>query len=199
MAGKCCIVGCDRPARSLGMCSVHYRRARDGKSMAAPVRQVLRHLSDGDRIKAKILVAANGCWEWQASRTPLGYGQMRFRGTRELAHRAAWIVFCGPIPKDDSAYGTLGVLHRCDNPSCVNPEHLFLGDQRSNAIDSVSKKRWGPRGCKGESHGRAIVTEEIVRAIRASSETARQCAEKYGLSIGAIRHIRAGRSWKHVV
>lgn len=199
MATKCCIDGCERIARSLGMCGPHYRRGRDGKNMAAPIRQVLRHLSDADRIKAKVIVAASGCWEWQASRTPLGYGQMRFQGTRVLAHRAAWIVFRGPIPPDDSAYGTLGVLHHCDNPCCVNPEHLFLGDQRSNALDSVTKERWGPRGCKGEAHGRALVTEEIVRTIRASSATARQCALEYGLSIPAVHHIRARRTWKHVI
>lgn len=199
MEPNCCVVGCDRPARALGMCTVHYTRARNGKNMGAPIRQVLRHLPDDERIKAKVLVTGKGCWEWQASRTPLGYGQMRFRGTRELAHRASWVVFCGPIPADpNAAYGTLGVLHRCDNPPCVNPEHLFLGDAHSNAVDSVAKGRWGPRGLKGEAHGRSIATEEIVRAIRASSETARECAVKYGLSIGAVRHIRAGRSWKHV-
>lgn len=198
MAAKCCIEGCDRPSRSLGMCGPHYRRAHDGQSMAKPVRQVLRHLSDADRIKAKSIVTETGCWQWQASRTPLGYGQMRYQGTRELSHRVSWMVFKGPIPASDSVYGTLGVLHKCDNPGCVNPDHLFLGDQRSNAVDSVSKGRWGRRGAKGEAHGRALVTEEIVRAIRSSAATARECAIKYGLSTGAVRHIRARRSWKHI-
>lgn len=199
MAGKCCIEGCERPSRSLGMCGPHYRRARDGRTLLGPVREVIRHLSDDERLRAKTRIdPVTGCWEWQASRTPLGYGQMRFRGTRELAHRVSWMLFRGPIPRDDSSYGTPGVLHRCDNPCCVNPEHLFLGDQQANAKDSVTKGRWGKRGCKGESHGRAIVTEDIVRAIRASSATARECAETYGLSIGAVRHIRARRTWTHV-
>ena len=198
---SCCIEGCDREEYSKGMCSVHYNRAREGRNMAAPVRQVLRGLSDADRIRAKVLVTESGCWEWQASRTPLGYGQMRFQGTRELAHRASWVVFKGPIPADESAYGTLGVLHRCDNPPCVNPDHLFLGDQSSNTLDSISKNRWNPdarRGCKGEAHGRAVVTEDIVREIRASTETPLQCAARYGLSIGAVRHILGRRSWRHV-
>lgn len=199
MAEKCCITGCERFARALGMCGPHYRRARDGRSLTTPIREVIRHLSDADRLRAKTkLEPIKGCWEWQASRTPLGYGQMRFRGTRELAHRASWIIFRGEIPSDGSHYGTLGVLHDCDNPCCVNPEHLFLGTQQSNAEDSVSKGRWGKRGCKGESHGRAIVTEEMVRAIRISPATARECAQEYGLSIGAVRHIRARRTWAHV-
>lgn len=199
MAAKCCIEGCERPARSLGMCGPHYRRARDGKDLRAPIRQVIRHLSDADRLKAKVAIdAVSCCWNWQASKTALGYGQMRFRGTRELAHRVSWLLFRGEIPRDDSAYGTLGVLHRCDNPSCVNPDHLFLGNQAANADDSVTKGRWGKRGCKGEAHGRALVTEEIVRAIRSSSETARQCAGRYGISVGTVRHIRQRRTWTHV-
>jgi hypothetical protein len=196
---KCCIEGCVRSASSLGMCTLHYHRARNGKPMDAPIREVIRHLSDADRLKAKTRVnPETGCWEWQASRTPLGYGQVRFRGTRELAHRAAWEVFKGPIPPDDSRYGTKGVLHRCDNPCCINPEHLFLGGQQDNCIDSVSKGRWGKRRVQGEAHGRALITEQIVREIRESQEAAAVLSERYGISKGAIQHIRHRRTWKQV-
>jgi hypothetical protein len=167
--------------------------------MADPIREVIRNLSDADRLKAKTRInPESGCWEWQASRTPLGYGQVRFRGTRVLAHRAAWEAFCGPIPSDESHYGTKGVLHKCDNPCCINPEHLFLGDQHVNIDDSVSKGRWGKRGNKGEAHGRALVTEQMVREIRESKESARIIAARYGISTGAVRHIRHRRSCAHV-
>lgn len=152
-----------------------------------------------DRFKAKIAVSPSGCWEWMASRTPLGYGQFNYLGTRKLAHRVAWILFVGPIPPDPSnRYGTMNVLHRCDNPRCVNPEHLFLGNQFDNSTDSVSKGRWGKRGLKGSAHGRARLTEEIVREILASTDSLSALADRYKVSRGTISHIRKRRSWRHL-
>lgn len=168
--------------------------------MADPIRKVVRTGSDQDRLKSKVLIhPQTQCWEWQASLTPMGYGQVRFQGARKLAHRVAWTLFRGEIPENDTAYGTMNVLHRCDNPRCINPDHLFLGDQKLNALDSVSKQRWGRRGCKGETHGRAVVTENIVRQMRASKESVHLLAERFGLSLGAVRHILKRRSWKHVL
>jgi hypothetical protein len=78
-----------------------------------------------------------GCWEWAASRYPKGYGQFRETGKTKTgyAHRSAYEIFRGPIPKD------LHVLHRCDNPPCVNPTHLFLGTNLDNQRDSFIKGR----------------------------------------------------------
>lgn len=195
----CSIKGCEKPVRVRGLCSAHYTRLLDGKDMSAPMRKVIRGMSDIDRLKAHTVAnEQTGCWEWTASLTEHGYGQMRFRGTRWLSHRVAWVLFKGEIPEDGNAYKTMGVLHRCDNPKCVNPEHLFLGDQGDNCTDSVSKSRWGKRGCPGETHGRAIVTEDMVREIRRSEETLSVLAERYGLSRSAVSHIRKRRSWTHV-
>ncbi len=154
--------------------------------------------SDEDRFKAKVAVSPTGCWEWMGSLRPSGYGQFRFKGTTELAHRVAWILFKGDIPQNSSYYKTMNVLHRCDNPRCVNPDHLFLGDQFDNAVDAISKGRWGKRGCLGESHGRARITEAIVKAIRASDESAAVLAARYKISKGTIQHIRKRRTWRHV-
>ena len=68
-----------------------------------------------------------GCWNWKASIIKDGYGQFKFEGKMEDAHRVSYKVFIGPIPEN------LHVLHKCDNPSCINPDHLFLGTQRDNA------------------------------------------------------------------
>lgn len=199
MNATCGVKGCDRPVRCRGMCAAHYGRFMAGGDISAPLRVVFRGKSDKDRLISKTVVnPETGCWEWQASKTPLGYGQMRFQGTRRLSHRVAWILFRGPIPTDENAYETMGVLHSCDNPACVNPEHLFLGNQQANALDAVSKNRWGKRGMTGESHGRAVVTEEQVRAIRASSASPAELAIQFGLSKGAIQHILKRRSWKHI-
>jgi hypothetical protein len=84
-------------------------------------------------------VTAAGCWEWQGRKArKMGYGVMHKRGTRRdtmLAHRAFWEHYRGTIPAERC------VLHKCDNPPCCNPDHLFLGTQRDNVHDMISKGR----------------------------------------------------------
>lgn len=75
------------------------------------------------------------CWLWRATRFPKGYGQIKIKGRRRLAHRVAWELTNGPIPDG------LQVCHHCDNPPCVRPDHLFLGTQSDNIQDAVSKGR----------------------------------------------------------
>lgn len=196
---KCCVENCPNPIRARGLCVVHYHRMISGRSLEGPIRKVVRSGSDEDRLKSKTaLNPITQCWEWTASLTAAGYGQMRFRGTRELSHRVSWVLFRGEIPKDSNVYATKHVLHTCDNPKCVNPDHLYLGDQQRNALDSVERGRWGQRGCKGEAHGKAVLTEEQVRTIRQSKLKAAELAALYGVSISSIRHIIHRRSWKHV-
>lgn len=151
------------------------------------------------RLKAKIEIdPKTHCWNWTASLRPTGYGQMRFMGTTELAHRVSWILFRGQIPKASNVYGTMNVLHHCDNPRCVNPEHLFIGDQADNAKDSVAKERWGPRGCKGERHGKAKLKEKDILFIRTSTLGPSQLAIQFGMSKSAIQHILKRRCWTHL-
>jgi hypothetical protein len=75
-----------------------------------------------------------GCWLWVGT-TTRGYGRIRAFGSTQRAHRVSWLIHRGPIPSG------IGVCHRCDTPSCVNPDHLFLGDQRDNLRDMVRKGR----------------------------------------------------------
>lgn len=101
-----------------------------------------------------------GCWEWDAP-TRTGYGQFGITVRKSVvkmlsAHRASWILTYGNIPKG------LHVLHHCDNPKCVNPNHLFLGTNLDNILDKVRKNRQ----TKGEQNGRAKLTWEQVREIR---------------------------------
>lgn len=196
----CCIKGCEKPVKASGMCAAHYRRAQEGRDMATPIREMIRSGPDIDRLKAKMKVNdETGCWEWQKSLNTNGYGQFRFRGRPQQAHRVSWILHNGEIPEGEGQYKTLYVLHKCDNPICINPEHLFLGSQSDNANDAISKDRWHQLpGLTGEAHGRALITEDDVRAIRASDMPARKIAVQYGISHGAVQHIRKRRSWKHV-
>ena len=75
------------------------------------------------------------CWRWTGAKTPKGYGQIKLAGRREGAHRVAWYLAHGEWP------GVQMVCHACDNPLCVNPDHLFLGDAKANAADKVAKGR----------------------------------------------------------
>lgn len=97
---------------------------------------------EGMRRRFERKVVRNGeCWAWAGAKTPEGYGTIRNeRGKTEKAHRVAWRLHVGEIPKGGGHHG-MCVLHRCDNPWCVNPAHLFLGSNRDNAIDRQSKGR----------------------------------------------------------
>jgi hypothetical protein len=116
------------------------------------------------------------CWEWNGCTKPFGYGFISRRpsGNSELAHRVSWELANGPIP--DGLY----VLHRCDNPPCVNPNHLFLGDYGDNARDRAAKKRgfqerkthcpqgheYTPENTYSYKGGRACRTCNIAKAAR---------------------------------
>lgn len=139
------------------------------------------------------------CLEWQGSRTAQGYGRItvgsKLNGTRKLiaAHRASWQEFRGPIPEG------LCVLHRCDNPSCCNPAHLFLGTNLDNVNDRTAKGR--NVNLRGEDHGRAKLRPAdvlVIRKLLADGETNRGIASKCGVSHATIARIRQNRSWAHV-
>jgi len=87
------------------------------------------------RYIAKVTVGHDGCWGWVGSIDHFGYGQIQHEGKVQPAHRVSWVLARGPIPDG------LCVLHRCDNPPCTNPEHLFLGTKKDNMMDAARKGR----------------------------------------------------------
>ena len=104
---------------------------------------------------------SDGCWGWSGC-APVnpGYGQFRSEMKLIRAHRASWIINFGEIPKG------MFVLHKCDNPICSRPDHLFLGTQKDNLRDMISKKRNRTVGVKGEKSGHAKLTDAQVSEIR---------------------------------
>jgi hypothetical protein len=135
-----------------------------------------------------------GCWVWTGVTSPKGYGLARAgRKRRVPAHRLAYVLANGPMPLFTNGKLTC-VLHHCDNPPCCNPEHLFLGSNRDNIDDMLTKGR----SRKGEKHGRAKLTEETVRAILASAETDKALAAKFGVTSTNIIAIRQRTTWKHL-
>lgn len=138
------------------------------------------------------------CWDWMAARNPQGYGRIQMSGRSpnpQGAHRISWELYRGEIPEG------LHVLHRCDRPCCVNPEHLFLGTNKDNVDDKVAKGR--QRNAKGSSHGNALLTESSVRLVKQFLRRHNRSAcgflgRWFGVTREAISDIKNGRSWSHV-
>lgn len=121
-----------------------------------------------------------------------GYGQTWENGKSKRAHRASWELYRGQIPKG------IFVLHRCDIPSCVNPEHLFLGTNKDNMQDCKNKKRLKPAIMRGEKHGHSKLKEVEVIAILKDGRQKKEIAKDYGVHASAIGKIKNGKGWKHI-
>lgn len=130
----------------------------------------------------------SGCWLWLLSVDHHGYGQININGKYERANRLSWRVFYGAIPAG------LLVLHKCDMPCCVNPEHLFLGTDLDNNRDMHKKKRHVQ--FSGEKLPQSKLTEASVREIRASTADTMTLARKYGVSRSTIRSVVRLITWK---
>ena len=136
-------------------------------------------------------VLSNGCWQWTGHLDGKGYGRVRHKGEKQLVHRAAYDLAVGEIPAG------LWVLHRCDNASCINPAHLFLGTAQDNSDDMIAKGRNAPPR-RGSRNSKAILTEDQVHEIRRLiAEGWRSCdlARHFGVGPNAIWSIRSGRTW----
>ena len=134
-------------------------------------------------------LAENGCWEWVGYFGAGGYGAMSRGGKNCSAHRISYEAYKGPIPKG------MVVRHSCDNPACINPDHLSIGTQKDNMADRDAR---GRRDVKGEQIGTAKLTETEVLEIKASSESLVTLAARYGVDRSNIWQIRSGKSWKHL-
>lgn len=130
------------------------------------------------------------CWVWIAATNPDGYGMIRQPTRTIIASRASWEIHHGPVPDG------LWVLHRCDNPPCVNPNHLFLGTTTDNQRDAAKKGR----SAKGGNNAR--ITEDQVREIRqqhADGVNRRILAAQYGVTHWNITAIVNRTCWPHVI
>lgn len=150
-------------------------------------------MNELDRLVTCTRKAANGCVEWQGYTGKGGYGLMWHNGGPKKTHRLAYELFVEPP-------GTLCVLHRCDNPRCVNPAHLFLGTKKQNNED---RDRKGRQNCpRGERHHKAKLNASKVRDVRrrvARGESTRAVGARFGITSATVSNIARRKLWKEVV
>lgn len=152
------------------------------------------------RFWLSVATSKDSCWTWCASLSTNGYGRIRYGGKAMAAHRVSWLMHYGTIPD-----GML-VCHKCDNPVCVRPDHLFLGTHQDNMDDMVAKGRakgeWQGVICLGEHNGQSKLTDRKVRFIRRAWKmgkfTQRQLATRVGVDPSLISYVVRRKTWKHV-
>lgn len=149
-----------------------------------------------DRILARC-VERGGCLEWTGGKVATGYGHAFVRGIGPRAKRYALthrVVFAAKVRP--LVHGEF-VCHRCDNPPCCNPAHLFAGD---SAINNGDAKRKG-RTCRGERNGDAKLTEAAVKSMRhkaSTGATVRDLSAEFGVCMSEVRNVIKRRTWKHI-
>jgi len=193
--GLCCIKGCSLPVLAVGMCNKHWRRNKKYGSPVLLERPAGSYRGPADqRFFMQFARPASGCWNWSNSKDKDGYGM--FRGewlgvTYTRAHRFSWAFHNNAAIPD----GQL-VLHSCDNPSCVNPAHLRLGDHGENQRERRAK---GRHTMDGSIHRpRSKLTADAVREIRASSGPQDELARRFGVSQCTISDVLRRRTWTDI-
>ena len=133
------------------------------------------------------------CWSWNGSKNKAGYGQISVNCKPLLAHRVSWEMHFGAIPRG------LQVLHKCDNPECCRPDHLFLGTHAENMRDMFSKGRRKTVALSGSRHGMTKLKEHDVRRIRSEllrGKSQASLAREYSVTLSAVHAISKGKTWK---
>jgi len=149
-------------------------------------------MNDVERFWSKVN-KTEGCWNWTASLNTSGYGQSKLNGKNVLAHRLSYVMNHPNTINLLEGRREICVCHKCDNPKCVNPAHLFLGSKADNMKDMVAK---------GRMIGNVKLTEDDVREIRTQYATGgitlKKLAREYEVSLEGIHAIIRRRTWKHI-
>lgn len=157
------------------------------------------------KLQKKTIYPSNGCWVWIGGLDRKGYGCVLVDGKTTSPHRLSWTLHHGPIPPE------LNVCHKCDNPPCWNPNHLFLGTQLENIRDAIAKNRFRYPGKEnpqhssrpGEQNSQAKLTVEKVEAIRKLRQQSppvpmKKLAEQFGVHLATISDIVTRKTWAHL-
>ena len=187
---KCSVDGCERRHDSRGFCGFHVRRF---KKYGDPLGGPPNRLDLEGRIQASVQRGdPDECWPWMGTRDKNGYGITSRKRIR--VHRWMFEQHNGPIGPG------LVICHRCDNPPCCNPAHLWVGTPEENNADKVAKNRCGNPG-RGSDNHQSRLSEDSVREIRrlhAAGSTMQTLADEFGVGITTIWYIVHRVTWNHV-
>jgi len=187
----CAVAGCENLVNARGLCQAHQRRL---ELYGDPLVSIRGHAPPEERFWRRVDKGGD-CWLWTGSRNAAGYGrfQLAGRGGKYVGpHRFSYEMVNGPVPDG------MVVMHSCDNPSCVNPAHLSVGTHKDNTADMIAKGRKSSAAPKGSANGKAKLTPDQVRFIRASTLSQSATARALGVSHGAVRGVLTGRTWSHI-
>lgn len=189
---NCTVEGCGKPHAARGYCAMHYSRLRRGQDLHAPSVYALNVTQRFWRSVEQR--SPKECWHWRGARTKDGYGNFWTGDRSDRAHRFAYQLAKGPIPEG------LIVCHSCDEPSCVNPNHLWVGTHADNSDDKLAKGRDNPP--RGSRNRHAKLTKhqvvEIRRLYAAGRHTQDALAAKFGITQASVWAIVQRRTWSHV-
>lgn len=191
----CKIDDCDGKHQAQGYCSLHYERWLDKNDPLFAQKGYSANPWQKDDpdfatyLWGKIIVNET-CWEWQGSKTIAKYGTIVLEGRVQMVHRVSWELANGR-----SVAEGLFILHSCDNPSCINPEHLREGTQQDNMDDMVKRNRSHAPRTKWNTQESTI--REIKR-LRQQNVTVVEIAKRLNVGKSLVSHVSSGRTWKHV-
>jgi hypothetical protein len=165
---------------------IYMQQIKHGKQMKTnPSIEYIKKMSN--------VIESSNCWEWGGSKDKDGYGLMHVCKKLKRVHRVSYEVNSGePIPNG------IWVLHKCDNPGCCNPAHLFLGTSRDNINDCIKKKRWVYGDANGKSKLNWYKVNQIRKRYAAGEATQTKLSKEYGVSQTVIHNILKFKSWHTV-
>lgn len=189
--GLCSVDGCKSKAVKRGLCDKHYFRLQKygDPEKCMFERDDPEKINIINRIRKNCIVSKKtGCWEWQKYRNKAGYGRVTYKGEKWSVHRLSYTEFVGEVPED-----TL-VLHKCDNPCCCNPEHLYIGNHTDNIRDVYIRDRRDKN-----SHNEIIDKYTAIQIFGLLGEKSnKEIAEIVGVSPQSVERIRRKKTHRNI-